>query len=154
MRPGKGCASCRERHLKCLTEPGNKKCTRCSEAGRECTFGPKYRFRQVSHLDGTSQADRSRQELSYARDQKWVSTRKHCLYHPTWSEIETDCKQIASLSKMGLVWSMAYPTMKSPWSRRQNLTLQRLRQKSRDVALPFRACYHRQCLQKCGTIMV
>ncbi|KAF2159839.1 hypothetical protein M409DRAFT_70737 [Zasmidium cellare ATCC 36951] len=78
MRPGKGCASCRDRHLKCVTESGNTSCTRCLEAERQCTFGPKYLFRQVSHVDGPGQGVKGRQELSYGRDQVWVSTRKHC----------------------------------------------------------------------------
>lgn len=78
MRPGKGCSSCRERHLKCVTEPGNASCTRCLEAERECTFGPKYRFKQVAYVDGPSKGSKGgRQDLSYDKDQVWVSTRKH-----------------------------------------------------------------------------
>ncbi|EME43115.1 hypothetical protein DOTSEDRAFT_132735 [Dothistroma septosporum NZE10] len=78
MRPGKGCASCRERHLKCHTKTGSAKCTRCLEADRECTFAPKYRFRPVAHVDGSTPGD-SRLQLRHSKDQPWVSTRKRCL---------------------------------------------------------------------------
>lgn len=77
MRPGKGCASCRDRHLKCVTEPGHKVCTRCFEADRECVFAPKFRFRQVTSVEAGN-AKGARQDLSYEKDQVWVSTKKSC----------------------------------------------------------------------------
>ncbi|KAF7194924.1 Transcription activator AMTR1 [Pseudocercospora fuligena] len=76
MRPGKGCESCRERHLKCVTEAGSKTCTRCLEADRECLFGPKFRFKQVAYVDAGSNGGR-KQELTYEKNQVWVNTRKH-----------------------------------------------------------------------------
>lgn len=75
MRPGTGCQSCRARHLKCLVPDGQLICTRCAEAGRKCEFLPRYRFRQVAHVDTASQGLRSRTELRYQDDQPWVETR-------------------------------------------------------------------------------
>lgn len=75
MRPGTGCQSCRARHLKCLVPDGASICTRCSEAGRQCEFLPRYRFRRVEHVDTASQGLRSRTELRYRDDQPWVETR-------------------------------------------------------------------------------
>lgn len=74
MRPGTGCQSCRSRHLKCVVAPNSAICTRCFEAGRTCEFLPRYRFRQVSHVDTASQGLRSRTELQYQSDQPWVET--------------------------------------------------------------------------------
>ena len=74
MRPGTGCQSCRSRHLKCVVPDSGDTCTRCSEARRKCEFLPRYRFRQVSHVDTASQGLRSRTELRYETQQPWVST--------------------------------------------------------------------------------
>ena len=74
MRPGTGCQSCRARHLKCVVPENSTTCSRCSEANRTCEFLPRYRFRQVSHVDTASQGLRSRTELQYQRDQPWVET--------------------------------------------------------------------------------
>ncbi|KAF2721433.1 hypothetical protein K431DRAFT_268484 [Polychaeton citri CBS 116435] len=74
MRIGKGCQSCRIRHLKCVINEGQSRCGRCAEADRECNFDGKFRFKQVSHVDTTSQGIRSRTRLTHNEDQDWVTT--------------------------------------------------------------------------------
>ena len=76
MRPGKGCESCRERHLKCVITDRQSACTRCAEVGRDCNFSPRFKFRRVSHVDTASQGVRSRTTLEYEDNQTWVSTGK------------------------------------------------------------------------------
>ncbi|KAM0719132.1 hypothetical protein Q7P37_005037 [Cladosporium fusiforme] len=76
MRNGKGCQSCRSRHVKCVTEPGSPICTRCKEGDRSCVFDSKFRFREVRHVDTASQGVRSRTHLIYEDDQLWVPTRE------------------------------------------------------------------------------
>ncbi|KAM3417432.1 hypothetical protein BST61_g5678 [Cercospora zeina] len=76
MRPGKGCKSCRERHIKCVREKGSASCTRCLESDRACHFGPRYRFKQVAHVDSGVHGVRARQELHFGEEQVWVNTRK------------------------------------------------------------------------------
>ncbi|KAF2208648.1 hypothetical protein CERZMDRAFT_48636 [Cercospora zeae-maydis SCOH1-5] len=78
MRPGKGCESCRERHIKCVRDKGSESCTRCLESDRACNFGPKYRFKQVAHVDSGVNGVRARQELNFGEEQVWVNTRKRC----------------------------------------------------------------------------
>lgn len=80
MRPGKGCESCRERHVKCLTEKGRSACTRCLGGNRVCQFAPKFRFKEVAYVDLGSHGSRSRQSLTYGKHQVWVNTRKNCMY--------------------------------------------------------------------------
>ncbi|GIZ47553.1 hypothetical protein CKM354_001064100 [Cercospora kikuchii] len=76
MRPGKGCEECRTRHIKCVVEKGSEACTRCLESDRACHFGPKYRFKQVAHVDSGFNGVRARQELNFGEEQVWVNTRK------------------------------------------------------------------------------
>lgn len=82
MRANKGCQSCRIRHVKCVTKPGQSICNRCQESKRKCVFDPLWRFKQVSHVDTASQGIRSRTELRYSQDQPWVPLRKVVAFIP------------------------------------------------------------------------
>lgn len=76
MRPGKGCRSCRERHVRCVVVDGQSTCTRCAESNRNCVFEPRFRFRRVSHVETASQGVRSRTTLDYEQAQEWVPTQQ------------------------------------------------------------------------------
>ncbi|KAK8183121.1 hypothetical protein IWZ00DRAFT_368909 [Phyllosticta capitalensis] len=76
MRTSVGCHACRDRHLKCTTQPGEDKCKRCITSGRECRRGLTIRFRPVTSVrEKRAEAGKlDHVQLDYRKDQVWVET--------------------------------------------------------------------------------
>lgn len=75
MRTSTGCHSCRDKHVRCVTQPGSTICDRCSKAGRECRRGLTIRFRPVTSVreKRAAASDKDKTcELSWKASQVWV----------------------------------------------------------------------------------
>lgn len=72
MRAGKGCARCRNRHIRCVIPSGASSCTPCSRLGRNCQFNPRFQFKSVNHIYQKGNGTSARYDLVWDEDQVWV----------------------------------------------------------------------------------
>lgn len=74
MRNSTGCQTCRDKHLKCVQEPGSNECQRCRETGQICRRDSNFRFKPViSVRQKTVGGGAEDFWLTYDDDQVWVS---------------------------------------------------------------------------------
>ena len=75
-RPGESCTRCRERHFKCVIEPGQRVCKKCRSADKKCQIPERVRFKHVAYVDNPSRGSSTRTYLDYAHDQEWVTSKE------------------------------------------------------------------------------